>query len=130
MSDASSLLSLADEQYVLLTTTRRSGVDVATAVWVARDGDELIVTTSGESGKVKRIRHTPRVTVQPCDRAGNPTPGTPVIVGHASIDTSDEGRARLDDIFREKYGAQYAAIRAMTKLRRSTPSVVVRIMEP
>ncbi len=39
------LLALADEQYVLLTTTRRSGDRVPTPVWVARDGDALVVTT-------------------------------------------------------------------------------------
>ena len=60
----SPLLALGDEKYVLLTTTRRSGVDVPTAVWVGRDGDELVVTTAATAGKTKRIRHTPRVTLQ------------------------------------------------------------------
>lgn len=131
-SDApASLLSLADEQYVLLTTTRRSGVDVATPVWVGRDGDALIVTTAGTAGKTKRIRHTPRVTLQACDRVGNPTPGAPVVEGHAIVDESPEGRERLGRAFKAKYGAQYLAIVGLQKLRGTTDrSVTLRITAP
>lgn len=64
------LETLAAAQYVLLTTTRRSGKDVPTAVWAAREGAELLVWTVADSGKVKRIRHTPAVTVGVCDRRG------------------------------------------------------------
>lgn len=131
-SAASPLLALGDETYVLLTTTRRSGVDVPTAVWVGRDGDELIVTTAESAGKTKRIRHTPRVTLQACDRAGTPTAGAPVIEARAVVDDSDAARERLDALFDDKYGAAYAAIRAMGRERgRSrSSSVVLRIMEP
>lgn len=131
-SAPSPLLALGDETYVLLTTTRRSGVDVPTAVWVGRDGGELIVTTAASAGKTKRIRHTSRVTLQACDRAGNPTAGAPVIEGRAVVDDSDAARVRLDALFAKKYGAAYKAIRAMSRLRgRSrSESVVLRIMEP
>lgn len=128
----SPLLALGAEKYVLLTTTRRSGVDVPTAVWVGRDGDELVVTTAATAGKTKRIRHTPRVTLQACDRAGNPDDGAPIIEGRAIVDDSDAARERLDTLLSGKYGAAYAAIRAMGRMRgRSrSSSVVLRIMEP
>jgi len=131
MTDDSALLALADEQYALLTTTRRSGAAVPTPVWLARDGDALIVTTGAESGKVARIRHTPRVTLQACDRAGRPREGAPVLTAHASILEDEASAARLDDVFVEKYGAAYRAMRALGKVRgRSrSASVVVRIME-
>ena len=126
-----SLLDLADEQYVLLTTTRRSGVDVATPVWVGRDGDALIVTTARDAGKTKRIRHTPRVTLQACDRVGRPLDGAPVVVGHAVVDESAEGRERLVALFKQKYGAQYLAILGLQKLRGTTDrSVTLRITAP
>lgn len=127
------LLALADEQYVLLTTTRRSGDRVPTPVWVARDGDGLVVTTGAEAGKVKRIRHTPRVTLQACDRVGRPLDGAPVIVAHATVHDDEASRAALDAALSEKYGVQYAAIRAMGRLRgrRSPGSVVLRlVVEP
>ncbi len=129
MTESTALLTLADEQYVLLTTTRRTGATVPTPVWVARDGDALVVTTGAESGKVKRMRHTPRVTVQACDRAGTPHPGAAVVAARATLHDDAESRERLDAALSEKYGVQYAAIRAMGKLRgrRANESVVVRL---
>jgi uncharacterized protein len=131
MTTTPGLLALGDEQYVLLTTTRRSGVDVPTPVWVARDDDALIVTTGADSGKVKRIRHTPRVTLQACDRAGRPHEDAPIMTARASVLDDDAARERLDEVYVAKYGAQYRALRALGRARgRSrSASVVVRIME-
>lgn len=126
---AMSVLDLADEEFLLLTTTRRSGVDVPTAVWVGRDGDSLIVTTGADSGKVKRIRHTPRVTLQVCDRAGRPTAGAPIVLGHPVIDDSPEARERLHAIFTAKYGMPYTLIAGASRLRRGAGSTIVRITD-
>lgn len=130
MTDSTALLDLADEQYVLLTTTRRSGVAVPTAVWVARDGDSLLVTTAAKAGKVKRVRHTPSVTLQACDRMGNPHDGSAVVAACATVHDDAESRERLEAALSKKYGAQYAAIRAMQKLRGRSlnESVVVRLV--
>ncbi|MDT0352926.1 PNPOx family protein [Pseudonocardia charpentierae] len=35
---------VAGERFVSLTTFRRDGTPVATPVWIARDGDALVVT--------------------------------------------------------------------------------------
>jgi PPOX class probable F420-dependent enzyme len=64
------MTSLPHSTYVSLTTFRRTGVAVATPVWGAPDGGDLIVWTRADSGKVKRLRHTSRVTVAPCDIRG------------------------------------------------------------
>ncbi len=64
---------LPHSTYVSLTTFRRSGDPVATPVWAAPDGDDLVVWTRADSGKVKRLRHTARVTVAPCDIRGRVT---------------------------------------------------------
>ena len=61
---------LPHSTYVSLTTFRRTGAPVATPVWAAPDGDALVVWTRADSGKVKRLRHTSRVTVAPCDFRG------------------------------------------------------------
>ena len=65
--------SLPQSTYVSLTTFRRSGDPVATPVRAAPDGDDLVVWTRADSGKVKRLRHTARVTVAPCDIRGRVT---------------------------------------------------------
>src|SRR5439155_20620446 len=49
------------------TTFRRSGVEVRTPVWLAARDGKLHIFTAGESGKVKRLRHSPRARVAPCD---------------------------------------------------------------
>jgi PPOX class probable F420-dependent enzyme len=74
-------------RYVSLTTYRRNGTGVPTAVWqVTRDG-EMIIVTEADSWKVKRIRNNSHVQVTVCDLRGRTAPGAP----------SAEGTARLLD---------------------------------
>ena len=83
MPDA--IAQLATEKYVLLTTFRKTGVGVPTAVWVAPDGDALVVTTMGSAGKVKRIRNNPQVTLQPCSMRGAVKGDAPAVTARAEI---------------------------------------------
>jgi PPOX class probable F420-dependent enzyme len=61
---------LGRERYISITTFRRDGSPVATPVWVAADGELLYVWTGARTGKAKRIRHNPAVTVAPCTARG------------------------------------------------------------
>ncbi|OLF04868.1 PPOX class F420-dependent enzyme [Actinophytocola xinjiangensis] len=87
--------------YVLITTFRRDGTPVPTPVWAARDGDELIIWTRSEAGKVKRIRRSPRVELSECDARGRPR-GEPV-TGTARI-LDAEGTERGRRVLTRKYG--------------------------
>jgi PPOX class probable F420-dependent enzyme len=121
--------TLGDERFVSLTTFRRSGEPVSTPVWVARDGDALVVTTPQDSGKVKRLRHTPRVELRPCSRRGRVPEGAEPVTGTAEI-LSDEGtRDRLTATIRRKYGFEYRLVLAIEHLTRSgrRPRVILRI---
>ena len=69
---------LAQANYVSLTTFRKDGTPVATPVWIAPDGDRLLVWTNPEAGKVKRIRRNADVTVAPCTMRGAVVGGGPV----------------------------------------------------
>ena len=62
--------TLARAKYVSLTTFKKDGTPVATPVWLARDGDTLVVLSGPTSGKVKRLRNGGRVRVAPCDMRG------------------------------------------------------------
>ncbi|GAA0536533.1 PPOX class F420-dependent oxidoreductase [Paractinoplanes ferrugineus] len=66
------LEQLGSEKYVLLTTFRRDGRAVPTPIWVMPDGDGVAFWTVRDSGKVKRIRNSGRVTITACDMRGNP----------------------------------------------------------
>jgi uncharacterized protein len=57
---------LGRERYISITTFRRDGTPVATPVWVVAEGGRLYVWTGAQTGKAKRIRHHPAVTVAPC----------------------------------------------------------------
>lgn len=59
-------------KYLSITSYRRDGTPVATPVWFVRDGERLLVETDAESGKVKRIRRNPAVSVAPCTASGKP----------------------------------------------------------
>jgi PPOX class probable F420-dependent enzyme len=78
---------LPHSTYVSLSTFRRTGVAVATPVWAAPDANSLVVWTRADSGKVKRLRHTSRVTVAPCDVRGrvqgSAVDGVATFVDHA-----------------------------------------------
>lgn len=92
---------LARSKYVSLTTFRRDGTPVATPVWVARQGDELVVYTARSSGKVKRLRNNDRVLVAPCDMRGRVTGD--VVDGTARL--QDDAESAMSAI-RRKYGLQ------------------------
>jgi PPOX class probable F420-dependent enzyme len=92
---------LAKGNYVLLTTFRRDGTPVPTPVWVGRDGDELIVWTSTNTGKVKRLRNSGEVELSECDIRGRPR--GPVVKGTARI-LDAEGSDRGRKLLRRKYG--------------------------
>ena len=66
----SAIDALGRAQYVNLETFRKNGTGVQTPVWVARDGDELVVFTNGDSYKVKRLRRNPNIRIAECNVRG------------------------------------------------------------
>jgi uncharacterized protein len=58
-------------RYLSLATFRRNGHEVATPVWFAAERGKLYVFTAGDSGKVKRLRHSSRARVAPSDARGH-----------------------------------------------------------
>ena len=62
--------SLENEQYISLTTFRKSGEPVSTPVWFALEANKIYVLSLVNSGKHKRLRHTSRVELAASDYAG------------------------------------------------------------
>lgn len=104
-------------RYVLLTTRKRNGDTVSTAVWIAPLGAGVAgFTTEVESGKVKRIRNFPEVTVQRCDVRGRVQPDAPVLAATASIVTGAEC-APVYQAVKQKYGLQFRLIETFGAIR-------------
>ena len=115
-------MALGDEKYILLTTFRRSGDPVATPVWaVPLDDGKIGFWTSSESGKAKRLAHTGRVTVQPCDARGRPKPGTHPVEATARIVAGPDF-----DAIRQKVVAKYGVMTKFTKLLGTVGGIVKR----
>jgi PPOX class probable F420-dependent enzyme len=117
---------LASGKYLSLTTFKKDGTAVATPVWVARDGGELVVITDATSGKAKRIRNSGRVVLAPCDMRGKVTGAS--VDGVASLTNSTETE-RIAAQIKRKYGLAYTMITLLERLRRrdSNGSVGIRI---
>ncbi|WP_083886363.1 PPOX class F420-dependent oxidoreductase [Actinoalloteichus spitiensis] len=117
---------LGAARYLAVTTFRRSGRPVVTPVWVARDGDALVVWTVADSGKVKRVRHTPTVRLAPCDVRGRVTgPET----GGRAVVLGPEGSARARRLVSRRYGLLGWLLITLSTLRRGrTGTVGLRIV--
>lgn len=82
---------LAEARNVLLTTFKRDGTPVATPVWhVVQDGT-VYASTLENTGKVKRIRNNPLVTLAACTVRGTPT-GPPVGARAHLLDEQESAR--------------------------------------
>ena len=116
------MAGLGRERYISITTFRRDGSPVATPVWVVADSDRLYVWTGAQTGKAKRIRHNPAVTVAPCSGRGALT--GPAVPARAQIVPS-ASRPQVWALFLAKYRLQLRAIIWSTRisglLRRGRP---------
>ncbi len=126
---------LAESKYVALTTFRRPtdgaerGAGVSTPVWIGAVDERLLVMTQAETGKVKRLRHTPDVALQACTQRGTPIDGAPVVFGFARIRTDAEAFAERDASFTKKYGFVFRVFRLLGR-RRAAESVILEITLP
>ena len=120
------LLDLDGARFVSLTTFRKTGVGVSTPVWIARDGDDLVVTTPVGSGKLKRLRNNPLVEMRPCSRLGKVADGAPTVTAAAAEE--EETPAALDRI-KGKYGFEYYFISFIERLasKGNAHRVIIRI---
>jgi uncharacterized protein len=111
-------LSLADEKYVVITTTKKSGAKVPTPVWIARlDDGSLGFTTDLTSGKVKRIRNYPDVTLQPSNSRGVVKPGSSPVAARATVLSGAEA-APTEAAISAKYGFMVKLINTAQAARR------------
>ena len=111
-----SLLSLADARFVSLTTFRRSGEAVSTPVWVGRDGEKLVVLTPAGSGKVRRLRHDPRVEIRPCGRFGRVADGVEPVAGTAEVRERPADVVRARETIRRAYPIESRLVLGIERL--------------
>ena len=115
-SSDSVFAALGNEQFLSLTTFRKSGERVSTPMWVVRNGDALIMFTPQASGKVKRLRNSPRVELRPCNRMGRVKDGVEPVGGVAEVLTDEDSLERATGMIRRKYGFAYRVVMGIERL--------------
>jgi hypothetical protein len=104
--------TLRKYDFILLTTFRKNGVGVPTPVWFVQVDGKLFVWTGKSSGKVKRLRNNPRLTLAPCTARGKSL--GEAINATARLVPENEGQA-IYNVFNKKYGLQMRLFRLVNR---------------
>ena len=111
---AADLGGLDRHRYMSLATFRLNGSEVATPVWFAAANGKLYVFTAEQSGKVKRLRRTPRARVAPSDARGRVRGEWREATAHIVTDPRAIERARA--ALQTKYGWQMRVTNLLSSL--------------
>ena len=131
MPSEPALTRLGGERFVSLTTYRGSGAPVPTPMWVVPDGQGLLLSTPEGTGKLKRLRVDPRVTLTPCGRFGRVRSGARSVDGVAEIIRDEDVVDHVATLLRDKYGLEYRLFMLVERLvRHENPARVVLSIKP
>ena len=110
-------MDIADQKYVSITTTKRSGDRVSSPVWIAPlDDGSAGFTTGSTSGKVKRIRNFPEVTLRTCDARGKVADGAVEVTAMASVLLGAD-TAPIEHVVKAKYGLMFTLMTVGAKIK-------------
>jgi len=101
MSTLAAFSNLDGQQFMSLTTFRKTGEAVVTPVLFTDIDGKLYLLTLGDAGKLKRIRNNSAVTVAPCTVRGELL--GEMATGSGRIITGDEAK-RANQALTRKYG--------------------------
>ena len=82
-TQVSVLAPFVDQRTIALTSYRRDGTPVSTPVSIVVDGARAFIRTWDTTGKMKRIRNNPVVTIAPATFGGRAT--GPAVRMHARV---------------------------------------------
>lgn len=108
--------------FVTIATIQPDGSPQVSPVWVKRDGDELLISTTVDRRKTLNMRRDPRVSVvvQPAD-----APYSYAEIRGTAAMTTDGGRELIDELAQKYVGKDYAAFNPRSE--EDAQRVVVRI---
>ncbi|HZD12471.1 MAG TPA: PPOX class F420-dependent oxidoreductase [Candidatus Binatus sp.] len=118
------LAQFRNKKYINLETYRKNGEAVRTPVWFIDEDGELFVRTDYDTGKVKRIRRSPKVRFALCNMRGS-------VKGEwfeaTARLTDDETAERIRGEIKKKYPVMF---RLTELLGKGTSKVVVIQIRP
>jgi PPOX class probable F420-dependent enzyme len=97
------LNNFIDVEYINLITYKKDKTPVTTPVWVADYSDSLVVTTSLNAGKVKRVRNNGEATIYVTNQSGSEKLSESLDL-QASLIEEPSLKKQAADVIRKKYG--------------------------
>mgnify|MGYP001405893012 FL=1 len=97
------LNDFVDVEYINLITYKKDKTPVTTPVWVADYSDSLVVTTSLNAGKVKRVRNNGEATIYVTNQSGSKKLSESLDL-QASLIEEPSLKKQAADVIRKKYG--------------------------
>ena len=92
-----------DVEYINLITYKKDKTPVRTPVWVADYSNSLVITTSLNAGKVKRIRNNGLATIYVTNQSGSEKLSESLDL-QASLIDEPSLKKQAADVIRKKYG--------------------------
>ena len=96
-------------RYMSLTSFKRDGSPVSSAVWITGADGTYVLTTGSNAWKTKRLLRNPAVEVQVCDMRGRVEPATKRYTGTGTVANSPDAVAAAQRALATKYGWQFKA---------------------
>jgi len=120
-------------KYVSVTSFKQDGTGVPTPVWFVQESGRLLVQTTADSYKVRRIRRNPSVTVAVCTATGR-LRGQPVTAQVELL--ADSELDRVERLIADKYRIDLVLIRPIRALQalrhrgKPQPKLVIMAITP
>ena len=108
---------LDSARYISLTTFRRDGTGVASAVWITGTGGTYAFTTGHVAWKTKRLQHNPAVEVRICDFRGRVKPGANTYTGTGEVLAAAAAITAVEQALSAKYGWQFGLTQVADRAR-------------
>jgi PPOX class probable F420-dependent enzyme len=105
-------------RYISLTTFKRDGSPVSSAVWITGADGTYVFTTGSNAWKTKRLLRNPAVEVQVCDMRGRVEPAAKRYTGTGTVASSPDAVAAAQRALATKYGWQFTAAQLADGLKK------------
>jgi uncharacterized protein len=96
-------------RYISLTTFKRDGSPVSSAVWITGADGTYVFTTGATAWKTKRLSRNPSVEARVCTMRGQVKPSATRYVGTGTVAGSPDAVAAAERALATKYGWQFKA---------------------
>ena len=108
---------LDQARHISLTTFKKDGSPVLSAVWITGIGGNYVFTTGDKAWKTKRLLRNSSVEARVCNMRGQVKPSATRYVGSGKVASSADDVAAAERALAAKYGWQFKATQLVDGVR-------------